>query len=205
MNKINNYPTLVIPKGRLYTQINEIIKSILGKELPNQSERRCFWPNWFNELNIFIAKPKSIPQLIETGICEYGFCGKDIIKEHQFLGNIDIIKETHLNEVDIVLACKVDLNSITNRPIIIATEFPHIAEKYFTEKLNKPHYILNTAGSTEGYADLCADCIIDVCETEKSLKENGFDKKIYLFKSSTCLIKNRDSKIIPLIEKLMNI
>lgn len=60
------------------------------------------------------------------------------------------------------------------RPIIVATEYENLANQHFTE-IGIPHYVLNTYGSTEGYIDLGADCIIDVVETGETLRQNNIN------------------------------
>ena len=68
-----------------------------------------------------------------------------------------------------------------------------------------PHYILNTAGSTEGYVEIGADCIIDVVDTGKSLEANGLYINKVLFNSDTCLFTHGalvDSMYPECVEKL---
>ena len=58
------------------------------------------------------------------------------------------------------------------RPLLIATEYPRIAEKWAYSK-NLSHTILMTYGSTEAFAGGIADIIVDCVDTGQTLKANG--------------------------------
>lgn len=178
--------TIAVPKGRLYKGIKEYLKKI-NIELPEET-RQYYYKDYFAPgVNLFIAKPKSIPQLLESGLCQFGFCGRDIIENYDNFP-VYMLANTWLNHVDMVFAVKAnhDLSKL-NRPIICATEYPVVAEKYLVRQLGKSVYILDTTGATEGYVHIGADCIIDVCETGKTIKANGLKIEKTIFQSATCL------------------
>lgn len=184
--KINNLPTIAIPKGRLYKQLDDLIfeKSNHTIRLPfTDCNRSYFVPGFMGDCNLFLAKPKAIPALIYSKFCEFGITGFDLMNNTDFTNKIFEIKDLGLNKVSMVLASK-DTELKSDSPLIVATEFEIVANKYFN-KLGHPYYILPTYGSTEGYTDLGADCIIDVCESGKTLKDNGLTIRDTLFKSST--------------------
>lgn len=175
---------IAVPKGRLLTHVNYLFGRI-GAHIPNDKNWREYYihlPQFQQEVNIFIAKPKAIPQLLESGLCQFGFCGSDIMTESLF--NPVEIYDTQYSKVDIVLATRKDMKSFPkNRPIICATEFPNIASSYFSSK-GLAHYILNTSGSTEGYCYIGADCVVDICDTGKTIEDNGLEVKEVLTTSS---------------------
>lgn len=184
--------TLVLPKGKLYNNIKELFQ-LKGLSLPNENCRQYFFSNWFEGCNLFIAKPKAIPQLLYSKIVEFAFCGTDIISNSDYNQSIYTIFSTGLNKVKICLCSRLNKETLLHlkRPVIVATEFEIIASKYFTD-LGVPHYIINTGGSTEGYLDLNADCIIDVVDTGKTLKDNNIDIVDILFESETTLFGHVD-------------
>lgn len=155
-------PTLILPKGRLYNDIQKFFQ-LKGFLLPDENSRQYYFPNWFEECNLFIAKPKAIPQLLYSKMAEFAFCGNDIINNSDYNQSIYPIYSTGLNKIKICLCSRLDKETLLHlkRPVIVASEFEIIASRYFTN-LGVPHYIINTGGSTEGYLDLNADCIIDV-------------------------------------------
>ena len=53
-------PTLVLPKGRLYKSIKELFNKN-NIELPDENSRQYFFENYFEDCNLFLAKPKAIP------------------------------------------------------------------------------------------------------------------------------------------------
>ncbi|MEG1009205.1 MAG: ATP phosphoribosyltransferase [Clostridia bacterium] len=187
--KNNTKPTIVFPKGRLYTDLQKLYLS-KGIILPDQNNRRYFYDDLFDDCNIFIAKPKSIPLLLESKLCEFGFVGKDIMI-NSMCENTTILHDTNLNKIRIVLASKTESITIHNKPLIIATEYENIASNYFTNK-GIPHYIINSTGSTEGFINIGANAIIDVCDTGESLKSNNLLINEILLESSTCLYSHID-------------
>ena len=168
-------PTLVLPKGRLYNKLISFFQE-KGFSLPEESTRQYHFPNWFGDCDLFLAKPKAIPQLLYSKIAEFAFCGYDIINNSDYNDCIYPLFSTGLNEIKICLCSRLSKEELFHmkRPVIVASEFEIIASRYFTN-LGIPHYVISTGGSTEGYLDLKADCIIDVVDTGKTLKENNID------------------------------
>lgn len=171
--KRNSLPTIALPKGRLYKQLYDFYDYI-GITLPHPNTKKYFFEEYFDDCNLFIVKPKSIPQLINSKIIEFGFCGYDIVDNTDYNDSVIKIFDTNLNKVRLVVALRDNMNDLLKqkRPLIIATEYEVVATNYFT-KLGVPHYVINTTGSTEGYIDVGADVIIDVVETGNTLVENG--------------------------------
>lgn len=208
VNKLTDRTVIVLPKGRLYGQLMEMFKKI-GIALPDVDKiRQYYWKGYFADgIDLFIAKPKAIPQLLDSGLCQYGFCGRDIMLESLVLTNNgnDTIKEmcdTNLNKISIVLAAKKGEGFIPkNRPIICASEFPNIAGMHFM-KSGLSHYILDTGGSTEGYPYIGADCIVDVCETGTTIESNGLEIKEVVTESSTVFYGRSDARPLDIVGKI---
>lgn len=179
-------PTLVLPTGRLYLQLMEFIKT----PLPAPATRQYFFDDVFDDCNIFFAKPRSIPQLLQSKLCEFGFVGKDVM-EDSLIDCVDELYDTGLNPVDVVLAINKDYKIPTNKPAIVASEYENIASDYFTKK-GTPHYILKTGGSTEGYIKIGANYVIDITETGETLKANNLTIIDTLFRSTTRLYAHKD-------------
>ena len=198
---MNKRTIIAFPKGRLYGQLKETLKQV-GTTIPDATEsRQYYYKDYFGEgIDLFIAKPKAIPQLLESGLCQYGYCGKDIMLESLVMAGkktSDVVEllDTKLNAIDIVLASKKGEDFIPkDRPIICASEFPNIASRYFTSK-GLSHYVLDTGGSTEGYPYIGADCIVDVCETGATIESNGLEIKEVIDKSSTRLYGMKDATL----------
>ena len=187
---MNNKPILVIPKGRLYTGIKHMFNEC-NIELPNENIRQYYFPDWSDDCSLFIAKPKAIPELIASKFCEFGICGYDMVKNSEYENDIELLQHTGLNKVKICLCSKYNMNELKKlkRPVIVATEFETLANHYFN-KLGIPYYILNTAGSTEGYINIGADCIIDVVETGETIRANNLNIIDTLIETDTCIFEH---------------
>lgn len=191
--------TLVLPTGRLYSTLFDYFQKKLGITLPKIEARKYFYPNYIKDknINLFLAKPKSIANIVGCGYADFGICGEDIILNSQYKNELEIISTLDNFKVRISLCSrktKEELFSL-KRPILVATEYDLIATEYF-EKTSHPYYIFQTFGSTEGYVDLQnVDCIIDIVQTGESLKANNISELEVIAESSTVLIKRKDSNI----------
>lgn len=178
---MKNNITIAVPKGRLYNDLKEFLAK-MDIHLPEEN-RQYFYKDFFGHgINLFIAKPRSIPQLLDSGLCQFGFCGRDIMENYNKGCTDKIIPfiNTKLNTVNVVYAVKANHDLTTlKRPIICATEYPVIAEKYLVKQKGMSVYILDTTGATKGYVHIGADCIIDVCESGETIKANNLE---YYFK-----------------------
>ncbi|MDR2540645.1 MAG: ATP phosphoribosyltransferase [Candidatus Peribacteria bacterium] len=190
--KKNGLPTVVLPKGRLYQGLYDLYQS-KGINLPPPNTRQYYWEKYFDDCNLFIAKPKAVPGLLYSKLAEFGFCGQDIVKNTDYHCDLVSIYDTGLNKVRMVLASVLEEKDLfpLERPLIVATEFDVVAGRYLTD-LGIPHYILPTGGSTEGYPQIGADIIIDIVETGETLKANGLEVRDLLFTTSTRLFSHKD-------------
>lgn len=185
--------TIVLPTGRLYSTLEDYFsfKNII---LPQLSERKYFYPNFINGFDLFLAKPKSIANLVGCGYATVGICGEDIILNSLYKDELEIIERIGDFKVKICLCSRLtkeDLFSL-NRPILVATEYENIATEYF-EKIGHPYYIFQTYGSTEGYIDLQGvDCIIDIVQTGETLKKNSINILEEITTSSIVLFKRKN-------------
>lgn len=191
--------TLVLPTGRLYSTLFDYFQKKLGITLPKIEARKYFYPNYIKDknINLFLAKPKSIANIVGCGYADFGICGEDIILNSQYKNELEVISTLDDFKVRISLCSrktKEELFSL-KRPILVATEYDLIATEYF-EKTSHPYYIFQTFGSTEGYVDLQdVDCIIDIVQTGESLKANNISELEVIAESSTVLFKRKDNKI----------
>ena len=188
---MNNKPILVVPKGRLYTGVKSLFNEC-NIDMPDENTRKYYFPDWSDDCALFIAKPKAIPELIASKFCEFGLFGYDMVNNSEYENELELISHTGLNNVQICLASKMTLDELTSlkHPIICATEFETIAKHYFTNKIHCPYYVLNTSGSTEGYIDIGADCIIDVVETGATLEANDIKILSNIINTETCIFEH---------------
>ena len=180
-----------IPSGSLYS-ISIMLLGLAGFQLELRG-KRSYKPQIRNNKNIelFVAKAEEIPNLLETGKVDIGLTGNDLVEEYNSnitnLGDLSY-NEGGCGEIYWVLSIPKEnqnkfhnLHDFKNKKI--ATEIPKITKKYFSKHhLNVK--IIKSLGSTEGKAPFLADAVIDLCETGKSLIDNGLIP-LYKIKEST--------------------
>lgn len=188
---------LVLPTGRLYPLLKDYFLT-QKLVLPSLEERKYYYKNFGSSnkigiFDLFLAKPKSIANLVGAKYADYGICGEDIILNSQFYNELEIIQPILDTKVNISLCSRYSKDELFSlkRPILVATEYDLIATKYF-EKTGHPYYIFQTFGSTEGYIDLQdVDCIIDIVQTGNSLKANNIKELEIISESQTVLFKRK--------------
>jgi len=139
-----------------------------------------------------VVKVRSVPQLVGLGNFQAGFCGLDLVTE---AGHDEVrpLVNLGLNAVRLVVAVPQAtpdlLQSPPKRPLVIATEYEQIAARW-AMKRGLAHIIVQTWGSTEGYAPDDADIVFDNTETGATLRANGLVVIDEIMTSSTWLIAN---------------
>lgn len=209
----------VIPSGSLYTT-TIMLFGLAGYQLELRGGR-SFKPAIRNhkDIKLVVARAQEIPHLIETGQVDMGLTGRDLIDETEV--SVTDLVDLKYNEVGIgpinwVLAVPQEkqkyyknLQNFSGKKI--STELVNTTKQYFLK--HNIHVLVELSiGTTESKAPFFADAIVDLCETGKSLKENGL-VPLYNVKSSTVhLYAHNHSmaygwkrrKIEEIVEKLKN-
>lgn len=123
--------------------------------------------------------------------------------------NVVPVLDLGLNRIELVVAVRRGSEDILHnppkRPILIATEYEHIAD-HWAQKQNLAHITIQTYGSTEAYAPEDADIVFDCSETGRTIAANNLVVIERLFSSTTHLVANRqameDKTKSPLINEL---
>lgn len=186
MNKLK----LVIPKGRIYTNIVKLLNdSGFGVEV----DERVYVPRIDDpEIEAKIMKPQNIPRLVELCSHDMGFTGYDWIIETG--ANVIEIMDLQFDPVKIVAAIPEVLlkKDLSKQRIVVASEYEQIAAQYLDQK--KYNYILlRTFGATEVFPPEDADMIIDNISTGRTLKEHNLQIIDTILESSTRFIANKEA------------
>ena len=169
-----------IPKGSLYAMTLLLLQRA-GLQLDLRGEG-AFAPTVRNrsDLQLVLLRAQEIPRMVQEGRIDLGLTGSDLIQETGAnvtdLGDLGY-NESGLGKIFWVLAVpkkKVatyrNIKNFDGKRIF--TELPNIVQTYFAD--HKVHVeIERSVGATECKAALIADAIVDLCETGKSLVENG--------------------------------
>ena len=178
---------IAVPKGRLLAGVQDILKEA-GIEMYRKSDRCYTFTTNVPGLTGMVVKPRAIPQLLALGSFDFGFCGRDLVWDSPHRLDLASTLDLGLNPVRIVVAVHESQADILvnrpTRPVVIATEYEVIAAEWALER-RLPAIIVNTYGSTEGYAPRKADIVLDCVETGDTMRANGLVILEDLFGSTT--------------------
>ena len=166
--------TFALAKGRLANQTLEILGrlSIKPASLSDDSRKLVFHSD-DDKYTFFLAKPSDVPTYVDFGAADIGIVGLDTIMEEGRdlyecldlnIGKCKMCVAAHPNKEEVIKG---------NDWIKVATKYPNVARRYFESK-NKKVEIIKLNGSVElGVAVGLSDCIVDIVESGRTLKENG--------------------------------
>lgn len=184
---------IAIPsKGRISDPaVNILEKAGLG--LKDSSNRKLFSATYNKDIDVMFARAADIPEFVDEGICDMGITGLDLIEEAE--ADVNILTDLKFGQTKLVLATpeKSEINSIKDMKdgMTVATEFPHLTEKYFKEE-NLDIKIVKLTGSTEIAPFIgVADAITDLTSTGTTLNMNHLKIVEIILKSSIKLIANK--------------
>jgi ATP phosphoribosyltransferase len=181
---------IALPKGRL---LPEIKKLFLKVEIEFDSESRKLIIDTSNKnFKVAILRTWDIPKFVNYGAADIGIVGKDILYET----NLD---ENYYEVLDLKLGpCRMSLASLTNdlpkdKKLKVASKYPSFAKDYFSG-LSRDIDLLILKGAIEIAPILgLSDCIVDLVQTGKTLKENGLKELEEISQISSRLIVNKSS------------
>jgi ATP phosphoribosyltransferase len=201
--------TIAFAKGRLQDEALELFARA-GIRPAERVNSRCLAINdEAGEVRFIFVKPADVPVYVEHGIADGGVVGRDVLLESE----ADVLQPLNLE----IGKCKIAvaalngfgvppsggffLNGIPpkggtpNRSthLRVATKYPRIAAQFFGSK-GQPVEIIQLTGSVELAPALgLADCIVDLVETGRTLRENGLSLVEIIAESTAQLVVNRAS------------
>ena len=181
-------------KGRISDPTVKLL-SKAGIGLKDAVNRRLFSDTYDDQISVMFTRASDIPEFVADGAADLGMTGLDLIEEKE--AHVKILEDLKFGRSKLVLAAPEDsevkkLSDVMDGSIV-ATEFPHLTEKYFKTQ-NIPVKIVELSGSTEiapfiGVSDL----ITDLTSTGTTLKMNHLQMVETILESSVHLIANPDS------------
>ena len=168
--------TFALAKGRLASKSLEILEKLNIKPSSfSDDSRKLVFNSDDDKYTFFLAKPSDVPTYVDFGTADIGIVGLDTILEE----GRDLYECLDLN----IGKCKMCVAAYPEKKdlimgndwIKVATKYPNIARKYFESK-NKKCEIIKLNGSVElGPLVGLSDCIVDIVESGRTLKENGLE------------------------------
>ena len=191
----NDYITVALPKGKLFGLSTELLKKIgWTAEGLHEKSRKLVITNEESKLKFIITKTADVPTYVEYGAADIGIIGKDVIAE----SGKDIFELLDLGFGKCHLMMAVDKNK--KRPRLedyshtrVATKFPHIAEKFFSERGMQMEYIKLNGSIELGPIIGLSESIVDIVETGTTLRENDLEEIVSIMDATARLIANRVS------------
>lgn len=165
---------IALAKGRLAKDGLKLFDRA-GINCPEYSKdsRKLIFTSGDNRYRFIMVKPSDVPTYVERGAADVGIVGKDTLLEE----DRDLYELLDLKFAKCKMAVagfadkKKDL--ITNSNTRVATKYPNIAHRYFTEK-GEMVEIIKLNGSVElGPIIGLSDIIVDIVESGRTLRENG--------------------------------
>ena len=196
---------IALPKGRLLPEIKKLFSKI-GIDF-DENSRKLIIESSEENIKIAILRTWDIPKFVNYGAADLGIVGKDILFEMDLENNYYEILDLKIGICRMSLA-SLDSKLPKNKKIKVATKYPSFAKDFFS-KLSKDIDIVILKGAIEIAPILgLSDCIVDLVQTGKTLKENGLKELDLISNISSKLIVNKSSfksnnkTIKTLLEKL---
>lgn len=185
---------VALPKGRLLDDSVKLFESMgLSGLEPLKDSRRLVCEDSSAAFRFMILRPADIPTYVEYGATDMGIVGKDLLLEQER----DVYEPLDLQ----FGACRLVVAQPTERggrppslrtaSLRVATKYPRLAERYFTERGVQVE-IIRLSGSVELAPVLgLSERIVDLVQSGQTLRENGLVELEEIARATARLIVNK--------------
>jgi ATP phosphoribosyltransferase len=165
----------------------------------------------FDWLGIKVIRPQDMPLQVANGNFDLAITGEDWLREHLYrfpsspvkrlfalgFGTVKVVaavsQEMPVNNIDELRSLVQTGPDVMGAPLKVASEYVNIADKYLRDNYISPYRLIPTWGASEAFLPEDADMLIDNTQTGKTLEQQKLKILDVLFRSSACLIANKDS------------
>ena len=200
---------LAIPDGHQQAPTSEFLNKA-GLELQGYSARMLKRRPSFNLdwVNVKVIRPQDMPLQVANGNFDLAITGRDWLLDHLYrfpTSPATELVDLGFGEVKVVAVVGQDL-SVANiddlkrlmqagrlSPLRVASEYINIADKYLHDNRVSRYKLIPTWGASEALLPEDADLLIENTQTGKTLAEHNLRIVDTLFKSTACLIGNKNS------------
>ena len=183
---------IALPKGRLGEKVYRLFAAA-GYDFPGMldNNRKLVFINEELGMRCFWVKPFDVPVYVERGTADIGAAGKDILLERG--ADVYELLDLKAGKCRMAVAAREDFTDNPSRTLRVATEFPNIARRYYSE-LGRDIDIIALRGSLELAPVLgLSDVIVDIVETGTTLRENDLHVINTIAELSARLIANKSA------------
>ncbi len=182
--------TIALSKGRLLAGA-EALFTRAGLSFPPQDTRRLIVEA--GDLRFLFVKDMDVPVYVEYGVADAGLCGSDVLLETG--SDVLVPLDLGFGRCRMVLAAPPagGFQEAWPASLRVATKYANVARN-FLEARGLAAEIVKLQGSVEIAPGLgLADCIVDMVETGRTLRENGLEVVEEIASTSARLVVNRAS------------
>jgi len=200
---------LALPDGHQQAPASQFLKqaglALQGYSEEVSSRRPSADLDW---LGIKVIRPQDMPLQVANSNFDLAITGEDWLLEHLYRFPSSPVKKLFalgFGTVKIVAAVSqempvADIDELRSlvqsskfAPLKVASEYINIADRYLRDNHINPYKLIPTWGASEAFLPEDADMLIDNAQTGKTLKQHKLKIIDVLFRSSACLIANKDS------------
>ncbi|MBR2760509.1 MAG: ATP phosphoribosyltransferase [Solobacterium sp.] len=185
--------SVALPKGRLGEEVYALLADAgySCDEILDKKTRKLVFENKEHTVRYFQVKPTDVAVYVERGAADVGIAGKDILMEYS--PDVYELLDLGIGKCRMCIAGFAEFTDNTDRPLRVATKFPHIARSYY-EEIGRDIDIIKLHGSIELAPILkLSDVICDIVETGSTLRENNLVVREEVAKISARFIANKVS------------
>lgn len=184
--------TIAIAKGRLQdAALGLFARAHIEIGADELASRRLAIGDRSGRYRFIFVKPADVPVYVEHGIADCGVVGRDVLMESE--ADLLVPLDLQIGNCRLIVAGR-GPEPLSNFGMLrVATKYPRLAAAHFGER-GIPVEIIQLSGSVELAPVLgLADCIVDLMETGRTLKENGLVVTEEIAESSGRFVVNRAS------------
>ena len=184
--------TIAIPKGRLQDDALDLLAQAGVRLSEDQlASRRLAVEDTTGSYRLIFVKPADVTVYVEHGIADCGIVGRDVLIESE--ADLLLPLDLAIGRCRMVVAARNGQSLNDFGRLRVATKYPRVAAAHFGS-LGIPAEIIELSGSVElaPVLDL-ADCIVDLVDTGRTLRENGLSVVAEIAECSGRFVVNRAS------------
>ncbi len=190
-----DYLTVALPKGKLFGLSADLFAKIgyTADGLSDKS-RKLIITNEEKKIRFIVSKTADVPTYVEYGAADIGVIGKDVLLESG--KDVYELLDLGFGKCHLMMAVPKDrkrakLTDYANTRV--ATKFPYIAERFFSQYGMQMEYIKLNGSIELGPIVGLSESIVDIVETGTTLRENNLEEIAYIMDATARLIANRVS------------
>lgn len=186
---------IALSKGKLLEPALDLFRRVgLAPKDASSDSRRLIFEHPASGTTLMIVRPSDVPTYVEYGAVDAGIVGADVLMEQA----TDVYEPLDLGFGACRLAVAAPESAVKRNgrhatKLRVATKYPNLTERYFTQK-GIPIEIIKLYGSVE-LAPLVglADRIVDLVSSGKTLRAHNLVVTDVITESTARLIVNRAS------------